>query len=328
MASFQKRSGGWRVEIQVHGKRECRTFDNKALAQSWAALRETELRQAAQLGIVHGKTVLDALERYAREVSPTKRGCRWEIMRLANMGRTPLGRVELSKLIPEHVLLWRDERLKNVTGASVNRELNLLSHVFSVAVREWRWLIKSPTSSVRRPKASPPRDRLISQDEIERLSLASGWDNGEPVRNKTHAVMVAFLFAIETAMRAGEICGLTLGDVVGRVARLAMTKNGSARQVPLSSRAIELLGYLPPVANSPDKLFGIAPSQLDALFRKIKALSGIEGLHFHDTRHEAITRLSRKLDVLALARTVGHKDLRQLQIYYNETAEALASRLG
>ncbi|MCC7005530.1 MAG: site-specific integrase [Ottowia sp.] len=324
MASFQKRPRGWRVEVQVKGYRECRTFDTKAQAQAWAALKETELRQAIQSGVVSGKTVLDALDRYAREVSPTKRGQRWEVLRVALIGRTPLANVKLSDLLPEHIAYWRDERLRQVTGATVNRELSLISHVFSVAAKEWRWITKSPTSDVRRAKPSLPRDRLIAPKEIERLLLAAGWSNGEPVRNKTHAVAVAFLFAIETAMRAGEICSLRKTDITGRVAQLCMTKNGSARQVPLSSRALELLSYLPEAQGT---LFGMLPSQLDALFRKLKSISNIENLHFHDTRHEAITRLSRKLDVLALARMVGHKDLRQLQIYYNETAEELATRL-
>ena len=98
MASFQKRPSGWRVELQVKGQRECRTFDTKAQAQAWAALRETELRQAIQSGVVAGKKVLDVLDRYAREVSPTKRGQRWEILRLAAIGRTPLSSIKLSEL--------------------------------------------------------------------------------------------------------------------------------------------------------------------------------------------------------------------------------------
>ena len=51
-------------------------------------------------------------------------------------------------------------------------------------------------------------------------------------------------------------------------------------------------------------------------------------MHFHDTRHEAITRLAKRLDVLELARVVGHRDPRSLTIYYNETAEQLAKKLG
>ena len=51
-------------------------------------------------------------------------------------------------------------------------------------------------------------------------------------------------------------------------------------------------------------------------------------LHFHDTRAEALTRLSRKVDVLTLARISGHKDLRILSnVYYRESAAEIAERL-
>ena len=66
---------------------------------------------------------------------------------------------------------------------------------------------------------------------------------------------------------------------------------------------------------------------LDANFRKYRERAGVEGITFHDTRHLAITRLSKRLDVLALARMTGHRDLKQLQRYYNESAEELAGRL-
>ena len=76
-----------------------------------------------------------------------------------------------------------------------------------------------------------------------------------------------------------------------------------------------------------DSVFNLEPSQIDSLFRKAKKMTLVEDLHFHDSRHLAITRLARKLDVLALARMVGHRDLRMLQIYYNESAEDMAKRL-
>ena len=67
---------------------------------------------------------------------------------------------------------------------------------------------------------------------------------------------------------------------------------------------------------------------LDALFRKARDRAMIEGLTFHDSRHEAITRLAGRLDVLELARMVGHRDLRMLMVYYNKTAAELADKLG
>lgn len=96
--------------------------------------------------------------------------------------------------------------------------------------------------------------------------------------------------------------------------------------MPLSRRAAELLRLLPEVpAAAP--LFGTTARSLDALFRKGKKRAMIEDGTFHDTRHLAITRLATKLNVLDLARMVGHRDLRQLQVYYNEKSDVIATRL-
>lgn len=137
------------------------------------------------------------------------------------------------------------------------------------------------------------------------------------------------LFAIETAMRSGEICQLEPHWFKDNVAHLPVTatKNRTKRDVPLTKRAVELLTRLPPAAPG-GTLFGIEPASRDALFRKAMKRALVEGLTFHDSRHLAITRLSKKLDILALARMVGHRDLRQLQVYYNESAKDIASRLG
>lgn len=177
---------------------------------------------------------------------------------------------------------------------------------------------ESPTGNVRRPGNPPPRDRRISADEIERICLAPGFEE-EPIRTKSQAVAVAFLFAIETAMRAGEICGLKPEHINHRVAHLPMTKNGTKRDVPLTKRAVELLSFLPkqPKGQASKPLFTRSAPSLGAMFYKVKAACLIEEMTFHDTRHEAITRLAKKLNVLELARMVGHRDLKMLQIYYN-----------
>ena len=125
-------------------------------------------------------------------------------------------------------------------------------------------------------------------------------------------------------MRAGEICAMMPGDVAGRVAHLPRTKNGTKRDVPLSTRATELLKLLP---EGEGPLFGLGADSLSTMFRKARERCLITDMTFHDSRHEAITRLAKKLGVLDLARMVGHKDLRQLQVYYNETAADMAKRL-
>jgi integrase len=333
VASISKEKNGWRVQVAVQGVRESRTFSTKGEASTWAAQRETEIRQEKATGIQRGRTVDDAFRRYEKEVSVHKRGRDKEAIRLAAIGRmavdgVPLKDWKLADVTPEVLGKWRDQRLTTVLGSSVNRDLNLLSHVFSSAAKEWKWIAKSPTTDVRRPADPPPRDRLYTQDEIDRLCAALGIDSEqtEPVESISQRVGIAFLFAIETAMRAGEVCGLMPEHISGRVATLPMTKNGTKRAVPLSSRAAELLKLLPEPEEG-GTVFGIGAKSLDALFRKAKSRAGIEDATFHDARHLAITRLAKKLNVLDLARMVGHRDLKQLQVYYNESAEDMAARL-
>jgi integrase len=168
----------------------------------------------------------------------------------------------------------------------------------------------------------------VTDDEADRLLLACGWGDAQMAELATQRVGVAILWALETAMRAGEIVGLRWRDIDadGRVARLPQTKNGTARAVPLSKAAIALLPCLP--AGEPDaQAFGLSSETLDTLFRRARIKAGIADLHFHDSRHEAITRLARKLDVLDLARMIGHRDIKQLMTYYNATPAEIAARL-
>lgn len=335
MASITKFKTGWRAQVAIQGVRESRVFSTKSEANAWSAQRETEIRTEKTTGVQRGRTVDEAFRRYLKEVSVHKRGHRWEAIRLAAIGRMKVDGIELKDMklaeVTSDILgRWRDARLTvdKVKGATINRDLTLLSHVFSTAAKEWKWIAASPTTDVRRPADSAPRDRLYSDDEIERVCLALDFDQGaeEPAETAGQRIAVAFLFAIETAMRAGEICSLKPQDVSGRVATLQRTKNGMKRQVPLSTRAVQLLERLP-LPDEDGTIFNLTAASLDTLFRKAKKRAMVEDATFHDTRHLAITRLAKKLNVLDLARMVGHRDLRQLQVYYNETAESMAARL-
>jgi integrase len=181
---------------------------------------------------------------------------------------------------------------------------------------------------MRKPSAPRPRDRLPTEPEIERLCLALGYEEqSRRIETFSAQVAVAFLMGIESAMRAGEMLSLTWNqvDTAKRVARLEKTKNGDARQVPLSTRAVELFEQLRGI--DPVRVFTVSSSSRDALFRKAKKYAEVEGLTFHDSLALALTRLSKQLDVLELARMVGHRDPRSLMIYYRESAENIAKKL-
>jgi integrase len=319
MASFRKYRKGWRAEVSCRGVRQSKVFPTKREAQDWAARTEYRIKNVDS---IPGKTLLSQVfDRYGREVSNKKKGARWEIIRLERLKRDKIANIQLGQLAPSDFAEWRDRRLREVKPASVIREMQLMSSVLNTARREWGLLTSNPISEIAKPRKPAPRNRLPTEMEIQAMLHSAG----EDLNNATARAFHAFRFAIETGMRAGEIVGLEWNrvDLEKRVAFLVDTKNGRPRDVPLSSKAIALLQALP----KSDPVFGLTSMQLDALFRKSRDKAAVVGLTFHDSRHAAITALSKKLDVLDLARMVGHSDVRQLMTYYNESAEEIAKRL-
>lgn len=319
MAAPEKDGKVWRHRFMLKGVRLSGTFPTKAHALAW----EAEKRASILAPVGTGKTCGDAFIKYAREVSPKKDGEKWEHRRLVAFGKSSLAKVLASEVSATDLSKWRDDRLLTVKGATVIRDFNLLSHVFSIARKEWKWLDHSPTKDAARPKDSTPRDRRITDKEIEMMCVALGFD--DEAATKAQRTAVAFLFAIETAMRQGEIAQLRKSHIVGSVAHLPaeICKTRKKRDVPLSKRARELLTMLPEA----DPLFGLTAPQIEGMFRSARKRSPIEDLHFHDSRHEAITRLAKRMTVLQLARMVGHSDINQLLSYFNESAADMVKLL-
>jgi integrase len=322
LASVTKTDGGrWKAYVARKGVRKSQTFDTKRAAADWAAHEEHLILNKET---VQGNMRLSAVfERYGREVSVNNRGHRWEALRLAKMGREKIGSVLMRDLSSTDVASWRDRRLQDVAPASVAREMGLMSSVLNVARKEWGLIRHNPVEDVRTPRKPPPRTRTVTQPELEALQLSAGDDLG----NTTARAFHAFLFACETAMRAGEIIGLTWDRIYidRRFLHLPMTKNGHPRDVPLSSEAVRLLLALP---SEVDPVFGLNSASLDALWRKLRARAAVDGLRFHDSRRVGTVRLSKKLQPLELAKVTGHRDLNMLlNTYYKADVSDIASKL-
>jgi integrase len=327
LATYRKRNDRWHVELYVKGVRRAATFTTKREALAWAAREETNLREDAA-GKIPNKPFRSLLERYSREVSTKKRGCAREQKMIAVILRDVLADVSLRVLSPTDIAAWRDRRLKKVAGSTVEREMTILSHACSIARREWGWLKVNPVSDVRRPPPTQARTRRPADDESKRLLHALGYSRETLPETMSARVGAAYLFAIETAMRAGEICSLEWQHVNERHVHLPRTKNGYARDVPLSAEARRIIEQLRSLTGDEETVFCVPTASLDALFRKAKHHALVEGLHFHDTRREALTRLSKVFDVMELARISGHRDLRVLQnVYYAPSVKDLADKL-
>ena len=325
MASIYKTSTGYRAQVNLNGIRESATFRTKREAEAWASALEHERRvRKSQPG---SHTLAQALERYRDEVSPTKRGERWEVLRINRWladGLLPLT-LRMDAITPDHIGAWRDARARQVAAGSVLREMGLLSAICETARREWRWVSVNPVSDVRKPRAPNHREVLITRAQIKAMLRTMDYSPGRSPRAVSHSVALAFLVALRTGMRAGELCGLTWDRVGDGYCRLPVTKT-TPRDVPLEAKTMRLIERLR--GWDEVKVFGLASQTLDALFRKYRQRAGLEGFTFHDARHTAATWMAQRLDVLTLCKMFGWRNPKQAMTYYNPRASDIARRLS
>ena len=327
MATVRKRGDRWRVEVYRDGKRKSKTCSTKTEAILWGAEEEKKLELIAN-GMQPETLFSDVIKRYLNEVTPTKRGEKHEFNRLTRFLRHPITDKYISDVTRQDLELWIKERLETVKGESVRRELSTIGHIFKVAVERWGYIQNSPMTGLQQPQASKPRTQRFTQEDIDEIIKVSGYN--ESLKTAKARTGAAMLFAVETAMRAGEICNLTWNNVnlEKRTAFLPITKNGSSRTVPLTKAAVKILERLRDEIDQGDTCFQVKSNILDATFRKLKKTANREYLHFHDTRREALTRLAKKVDVMTLAKISGHKDIRILQnVYYAPNMEEVAELL-
>lgn len=234
---------------------------------------------------------------------------------------------QIHEVTPQDLNKWKHLRLKKVQPSSVNREMSAISPVFTYAMEELYLIDENPFSKVSRPKSPEARHRRISEAEIERLLIVANYTPKVLPRTIEQWVAWVFLFALATCMRRGEILGLTRDCVFPSHIFLADTKNGTSRNVPLNDEASELLSVLPLDSLNPmDRVIPVENGSFRAVWHRLQKRALLTDLHFHDTRHEAISRFVHKykMPVETLAKITGHKDLCVLlNTYYNPTVDEM-----
>ena len=171
MASIFKRGQKFTARVRLKGKEIAKTFASKAEAREWAAQTESDINNQ-RLGLTPKNiTVGDLIRKYLQEVTPSKGGSRSETLRLNRVLKTDLANVLASEVMPVHVALWRDERLKKVQPTSVARELATISSMFKHAMKEWNLINDNPATKITRPSSNKPRTRRPTEEEINRICI-------------------------------------------------------------------------------------------------------------------------------------------------------------
>jgi integrase len=330
----------WKAIVRKRGwPTTIKTFRTKRDAEDWARSTEDEMVRGVYIDRSNAIQLLlkKALDRYVQEVSATKKPSthaaeKHKVKALKNA----LGDYSLAALNPGLIAQYRDGRLAAGKSAdTVRLELSLLSHLFTIAIKEWRLgLVYNPVMNIRKPPPGQGRNRRLSADEETKL-LAACDNYSNPMLGW---IVRAALF---TGMRAGEIISLRRDqvDLVRRVIHLTNTKNGSARTVPLTRKAknifrMALKNPLRPFDT--DLIFWGEPGRDDKrrpyefrmAWKKIMKDAQITNLRFHDLRHEAVSRLVEAgLGDQEVAAISGHKSMQMLKRYTHLRAEDLVDRL-
>jgi integrase len=328
MASIRNRNGKWQARITRKGEQPvAKTFQSKQDAERWARQIESDIDKGSYTNQVLADRSLfkDIIDRYVQEVTLKTRSMREDTFRLKALARHPIAELKMTALTPIKVAEYRDERLQIVSTGTVIRELSYFSSIINHARREWGINISNPIPLVKKPAAPQGRNRILSTDELDRL-----FDSLKPrVKNANIWVLPLAKFALETAMRRGELLGLHWEqiDMRKRVAYIPLTKNGSSRLVPLSHAAIEILSSLP--RNLKGRVFPLNKTTLSAAIERARKKAKLEDFHFHDLRHMAITRLAERLpNLIELSAVSGHKSLTMLKRYYHPNPEQLARKIS
>ena len=348
MATIRKRGNlKWQAIVKRRGHPlTSKTFEVRKDAEAWARSVEREMdlgqhmpRNDAERTLLH-----DLIERYRRDVLPTKRGKHFSpTLRVLD---DRLGRHSLAAITPKVVVDLRDARLRaGLSASTVRKEISVLSRIIDLAAKEWGVALPSnPCTMVSRPPERNARDRRLVKDEGSVLLAACSPPLAALVR-----------LALETAARSGELLSLRWDDVdlEKRVAIIRGidqhgTKNGDPkRALPLSSVAVAVLEGLPrpgervfahwKTADSVRRTWTRALERARAAYTIECRRTGeapragfLENLHFHDLRHEATSRLFERgvFDSMEVASITGHKTLTMLKRYTHLRAEDLAKKLG
>ncbi len=329
MASVFKHRDKWRAEIRIDGKRYTKSFDLKRDADRWVLTAYQAIE--ADKTPTTSYRVKDLFERYMDEVTIEKASQKSETLRI-NRFLKSFPNLKLQDVNKEAVNTWIVNREKEVSAATVIRELNTIKNAFKVANERWGWINHNPFMGSKTIRKPPARDRILTWSEIKELLKTFKY----PLKSfdnmiKTQEVGVALMVGLRTGLRLGEILQLGKDNVdlkkgiVTIAQHKTVHKTGKPRVVPISNKTVRILAKFPNRA----RFFTVEKGSFDAIFRRKRDKLKINNLHFHDTRATALTMLSKYLDAMDLAKVSGHRDLNiLLNTYYREKPEDISAKMN
>lgn len=344
MASIERRVAQdgtvtFRVKIRIKGHPPVTaSFRRKTDALKHATSVEADIMAGRYKMVVEAKrhTFGELCDEYIKQVLPQQPKSADKKRLHIEYWRGKFGPLWLADVTPAAIVKCRNEllagqtiRKRQRTPATVVRYLATLSHVFSIAMRDWQWVDDNPLRKITKPREPRGRERFLSDIERERLLAACR-------SSKSDVLYTVVVVAISTGMRRGEIMNLNWDDIDLQRGTILLkeTKNGSSRCVPLSGHARELLTRLSKVRRIDTRLvfpnkYGTSPIELKRPWDAALLTAGLEDFRFHDLRHTAASYLAMNgATTVEIAAVLGHKTLDMVRRYSHLTNNHTAKVVG
>lgn len=331
MANIEKRTGRdgkttFRVKVRLKGfPTQNASFERLTDARKWAQQTESAIREGRHFKTSEAKrhTLQETIDRYLKYVIPNKPKSKKDQSIQLKWWSDNLGPYFLSEIAPALIAEYRDKLSNGKTpqdnsrsSATVNRYMAALSHVFTIAVKEWGWTEENPLRRVTKMKEPRGRVRFLSDTEREQLLI-------ECKKRENPYLYVIVVLALSTGARRMEILSLRWQDVdlARGVITLHETKNGERRRLPLAGHALELIKQHSKVRQiNSDLVFPgknlKTPIDIRTPWENALKQAGINDFRFHDLRHSAASYLAMNGASLAeIAEILGHKTLQMVKRY-------------
>lgn len=334
----------YRVRVRTKGVYQSGSFARKSEAVRFIAQHErsASVGKMSAAGQAESRTLPELVDRYIERILPAKRpNTRAAQYRQLIFWRTYLTKTVLADVTPS--LISDGKYLLEQLGysnATVNRYLSTLSHLFTVAVKEWQWCEHNPVRDVSRLREPAGRVRCLTEPERQRLLLFAKTS----VNPYLYAIVV---LALSTGARKTELRTITWEQVtldytelldrssgefqpVGLIV-LEQTKNHERRGLPITGEALELMRRLHAQRNTDCKWCfpspeGNKPVDFRRAWESTRERARLVNFHYHDLRHSAASYLAMQgATAPEIADVLGHKTLAMVKRYSHLMQQHTAS---
>lgn len=328
-------STGYTAQIRIMQKgvtvyQESQTFDRKATAQAWIKRVETEMSAPGAIEKANrsGITVKEMIERYLLEYEKLRPLGKTKRATLRAISETWLGKLEDREITSQKLVEYADGRMMNdgIQAQTVGNDLAHLGAVLSVARPAWGYDIDpmampDARKVLRKMGAvtrSKERNRRPTLEELDRLF---GYFCEMRDRRKQEIDMVRVTaFALFSTRRQEEITRIKWHalDEARQMVLVTDMKNpgqkyGNDVWCHVPDEAWRIMQSMPRVA---EDIFPYNSRSISASFTRACQFLEIEDLHFHDLRHDGVSRLFEMgLDIPKVASVSGHRDWNSMRRY-------------